>query len=195
MGRRASVLAAACAVALLVVPVAGARGGGRLRHSFFWPATGTITTPFGHVDGGFHAGIDIGILRSLDVRAAAPGVVTAVGYTTGFEGYGNIVLVNAGHGLQTLYAHLAKVDVHRGERVVAGKLLGIAGCTGYCTGTHLHFEVRRHGAAVNPLPFLPGGRPVAPSGPAAVRRQEVARVARVLLAHARLGRLSPWFSA
>jgi hypothetical protein len=189
---RGTWLAAACAVALCLAAPAAARPSVLRSHSFVWPATGTITTPFGETDMGFHPGIDIGMLRSLDVRAAAPGVVTAVGYTTGFEGYGNIVLVDGGAGLQVLYAHLSQLRSRVGERVVPGELLGIAGCTGSCTGTHLHFEVRLDGTAVNPLRFLPGGLPVAPAGAAFAWRLEAALAARALLAHLPVARFSSW---
>jgi murein DD-endopeptidase MepM/ murein hydrolase activator NlpD len=115
---------------------------------FAWPAQGTITTPFAV---GGHAGIDIGILRSLTIRAAAPGRVELVGERTGYEGYGKIVLVDVGGGYQTLYAHLSRYRVRPGEEVAANQPLGVAGCTGWCTGTHLHFEVRLHGHAVDPM--------------------------------------------
>jgi murein DD-endopeptidase MepM/ murein hydrolase activator NlpD len=116
-----------------------------------WPAQGTVTSPFGWDGARPHSGIDIGILRSLDVRAAAPGRVRAVGYLQGYEGYGNVVLVDVGTPFQTLYAHLARATVHVGQVVGAGQRLGVAGCTGWCTGTHLHFELRRSGAAVDPM--------------------------------------------
>jgi murein DD-endopeptidase MepM/ murein hydrolase activator NlpD len=114
-----------------------------------WPAQGTITTPFS----GVHPGIDIGILRSLAVRAAQPGTVIAVGQPRGFEGYGNVVEIADGHGFTSLYAHLAGWRVRVGERVVQGQRLGTAGCTGWCTGTHLHFEMRLRGRPVDPLRF------------------------------------------
>jgi murein DD-endopeptidase MepM/ murein hydrolase activator NlpD len=118
-----------------------------------WPANGTITSPFG-IDGGrSHPGIDIGILRSPVVRAAQPGRVIAVGAPRGFEGYGNLVEVWLGGGYIALYAHLADWRVRVGEQVAAGQRLGTAGCTGWCTGTHLHFELRHRGLAVNPLRF------------------------------------------
>jgi murein DD-endopeptidase MepM/ murein hydrolase activator NlpD len=114
-----------------------------------WPAQGTITTPFSSV----HPGIDIGILRSLAVRAAQPGQVIAVGEPRGFEGYGNVVEIADGHGFTSLYAHLAGWRVRVGQEVVEGQRLGTAGCTGWCTGTHLHFEMRLHGRPVNPLSY------------------------------------------
>jgi murein DD-endopeptidase MepM/ murein hydrolase activator NlpD len=114
-----------------------------------WPAQGTVTTPFGTS----HPGIDIGILRSLSVRAAQPGVVVKVGRPTGFEGYGNIVEVADGRGFTSLYAHLSGWRVRVGEQVWEGERLGTAGCTGWCTGTHLHFEMRLRGRPVNPLTF------------------------------------------
>jgi murein DD-endopeptidase MepM/ murein hydrolase activator NlpD len=118
-----------------------------------WPASGTVTSPFGDDGGRWHPGLDIGILRSLTVRAAQPGRVIAVGPQTGFEGYGNVVEVALGDGYLALYAHLADWRVRAGEQVVAGQRLGNAGCTGSCTGTHLHFELRHRGVAVNPLDY------------------------------------------
>jgi murein DD-endopeptidase MepM/ murein hydrolase activator NlpD len=118
--------------------------------AFLWPAQGTITTPFAP---GGHPGIDIGILRSLHVTAAAEGRVLRVGEQRGFEGYGRIVLVDVGGGYATLYAHLSRVWARPGEIVEAGQGLGVAGCTGWCTGTHLHFEVRLRGQAVSPMRF------------------------------------------
>jgi murein DD-endopeptidase MepM/ murein hydrolase activator NlpD len=120
-----------------------------------WPAQGTITTPFGV---GGHPGIDIGILRSLRVRAAAPGRVRLVGEQTGYEGYGKIVLVDVGGGYQNLYAHLARIRVRSGQEVAVDQRLGTAGCTGWCTGTHLHFELRFHGRPVTPFRLTVLGR-------------------------------------
>jgi len=119
--------------------------------AFAWPAQGTVTSPFGQDGARPHSGIDIGILRALDVRAAATGRVTAVGYLPGYEGYGNVVIVDVGRPFETLYAHLARATVRVGQVVTVGQRLGIAGCTGWCTGTHLHFELRRAGAAIDPM--------------------------------------------
>jgi murein DD-endopeptidase MepM/ murein hydrolase activator NlpD len=119
-----------------------------------WPADGTVTDGFGPRGGRMHLGIDVGILRSLDVRAAGAGTVLAAGYLTGYEGYGNVVIVDASHGYTTLYAHLAEIGVGPGEWLDAGERLGTAGCTGSCTGTHLHFELRQDGVPIDPAPFL-----------------------------------------
>jgi murein DD-endopeptidase MepM/ murein hydrolase activator NlpD len=117
-----------------------------------WPAQGTITSPFGRDGARWHPGIDIGTLRSLKVRAAVPGRVVLVGPQRGFEGYGNVVLVRSRSYLE-LYGHLASWQVREGERVRAGDHIATAGCTGFCTGTHLHFEVRRtvNGKAFSPF--------------------------------------------
>jgi murein DD-endopeptidase MepM/ murein hydrolase activator NlpD len=84
------------------------------------------------------------------VRAAIPGRVVQVGEVRGYEGYGNIVLIRS-RGYQELYGHLSAWRVRIGQRVVPGQRIATAGCTGWCTGTHLHFEVRRHGTAVSPF--------------------------------------------
>jgi murein DD-endopeptidase MepM/ murein hydrolase activator NlpD len=119
-----------------------------------WPADGTVTDGFGPRWGRMHLGVDIGILRSLDVRAAAAGTVTEVGYLAGFEGYGNVVLVDVGDGYSTLYAHLTSPSVTPGEWLDSGDAVGVAGCTGSCTGTHLHFELRQDGEPIDPEPYL-----------------------------------------
>ena len=166
MGRRAIQIVVVAAAACACAAPAAAKPVGAVRHAharhvasaktsildFAWPAQGTITTPFTP----YHHGLDIGMLRSLDVRAAAPGKVLAVGYATGFEGYGDIVLIQVTPQVVTLYAHLASEKVRVGQEVSRGELLGIAGCTGYCTGVHLHFEVRENGVAVDPRNFLDG---------------------------------------
>jgi murein DD-endopeptidase MepM/ murein hydrolase activator NlpD len=117
------------------------------------PAQGTITSPFGRDGARWHPGIDIGILRSLIVRAAVPGRVIHVGQVRGYEGYGNVVVVRS-RGYQELYAHLSAWRVRIGQRVVPGERIATAGCTGWCTGTHLHFEVRRNGRPVSPFATL-----------------------------------------
>jgi len=119
-----------------------------------WPAQGVVTSAYGSGEGRWHPGVDIGVLRSLRVRAAVPGRVVLIGRPRGYEGYGTVVVVRSGRYTE-LYAHLSAFRVHRGERVRAGERIATAGCTGSCTGTHLHYEVRRRGRAVDPMRFLP----------------------------------------
>jgi murein DD-endopeptidase MepM/ murein hydrolase activator NlpD len=147
-------LAAACAAAV-VAPFASARTDQIGRSiDLRWPANGTVTSPFGWDAGRRHSGLDIGILRSLDVTAAEEGVVKRVGWLTGYDGYGLVVEVQLNERYSALYAHLATALVKPGELVAANQKLGIAGCTGSCTGTHLHFELRDRGRAVNPALLL-----------------------------------------
>lgn len=142
-------------LALAVAPPASAHVDGPMQLGLEWPASGTVTTPFGWTEGRHHPGIDIGSLDSLTVRAAAPGRVRAVGTPPGFDGYGNVVVVDVPGPFETLYAHLETATVREGALVAAGDRIGIAGCTGWCTGTHLHFELRSGGIPVDPLPLLP----------------------------------------
>lgn len=104
-----------------------------------------------------HVGIDVGSLHRPDVRAATSGTVTAVGWLSGYEGYGNVVFVDAGSGYSLLYAHLSASDVVPGQWLAVGERIGRAGCTGSCTGTHLHFELRLDSVPVDPAPYLPVG--------------------------------------
>jgi murein DD-endopeptidase MepM/ murein hydrolase activator NlpD len=142
-------------LSLVAAPSASARIDGSARLQMVWPANGTITTGFGEWRGSHrHEGIDIGMLRDLRVQAVTKGVVSRTGYEAGYEGYGMIVVLDLPGPYNALYAHLGSVAVHEGERVTTGQRLGLAGCTGSCSGIHLHFEVRRSGVPVNPLQFL-----------------------------------------
>jgi murein DD-endopeptidase MepM/ murein hydrolase activator NlpD len=109
--------------------------------------------------GRFHSGTDIAVLGGNDkVHAPLPGRVTAVGWLNHYSGYGLVVKVRHDHGLATMYAHLERASVRVGDWVAQGDLLGHAGCTGSCTGEHLHFEVRVQGKLRNPRHFI--GRPL-----------------------------------
>jgi murein DD-endopeptidase MepM/ murein hydrolase activator NlpD len=121
---------------------------------FALPLRGRLESGFGYRWGRLHAGIDISVLDTDRVGAALAGTVAKVGYQDRYAGYGNIVLLRHGDGFATLYAHLARVDVKVGERVDRREPLGRAGCTGSCTGQHLHFEVRILGKPVDPMPYL-----------------------------------------
>jgi murein DD-endopeptidase MepM/ murein hydrolase activator NlpD len=149
-------LCAALAAALLFPAAATAKTNAGWQVSLRWPAQGTITSPFGRDGVRWHPGLDIGILRSLDVRAAADGIVLVAGYMPGYDGYGAIVAVQHLDGYSTLYAHLSRPLVHPGQLVQAGQMIGIAGCTGSCTGTHLHFELRYLGLPVDPTFLMVG---------------------------------------
>src|SRR5687768_11500321 len=122
--------------------------------SLQWPASGELTDGYGPRWGRMHLGVDIGILRSLDVRAATSGTVTAAGWITGYEGYGNVVTLDIGGGYTLLYAHLATAYAVPGQWLDSGDAIGIAGCTGSCTGTHLHFELRKDDTPVDPAPYF-----------------------------------------
>jgi murein DD-endopeptidase MepM/ murein hydrolase activator NlpD len=124
--------------------------------SLRWPADGTITSPFGRDGYRWHAGLDIGILRTLDVRAAADGVVVSTGFVQGYDGYGDVVVISHRYGYSTIYAHLSRALVHPGQVVQQGELVGEAGCTGWCTGTHLHFELRHDDLPVDPTLLILG---------------------------------------
>jgi murein DD-endopeptidase MepM/ murein hydrolase activator NlpD len=140
---------------LVVASAASARPQASARLQMVWPANGTVTSPFGVWRGNHrHEGIDIGMLRSGRLRAVTKGVVRRVGYSSGYDGYGLIVIIDLPGPYTALYAHLASVRVRPGQHVRKGQRIGVAGCTGSCSGTHLHFEVWRAGVAVNPMPFL-----------------------------------------
>jgi murein DD-endopeptidase MepM/ murein hydrolase activator NlpD len=118
------------------------------------PAFGPVTSDFGARWGRHHEGIDFGRLRKLGILTAARGKVVGTGYMPGYAGYGKVAVIAHAQGYRTLYAHLSRVRVRRGQWVRAGRWIGNAGCTGSCTGTHLHFELRRRGRALDPMPFL-----------------------------------------
>ena len=144
-----------CILSLIVAPAASARADGAARLQMAWPANGTVTAGFGEWRGNHrHAGIDIGMLRNLRLRSVTAGVVKKVGYVNGYSGYGQIVLLDLPGPYTALYAHLSQVGVKPGQHLRKGQRLGLAGCTGSCSGTHLHFEVHRGGVSVNPMRFL-----------------------------------------
>lgn len=100
-----------------------------------------------------HQGIDIRGPLGTPVYATADGVVTRAQWA---NGYGNLVEINHGNGLETRYGHLSRLIAQPNERVRRGQLIGLMGSTGRSTGSHLHYEVRIAGNAVNPLPYIQG---------------------------------------
>jgi len=99
-----------------------------------------------------HAGIDLAGPVGTPIYATADGVVERSEYHNG--GYGNLIELNHGRGIQTRYGHLSRSMVSAGQRVKRGDMIGLMGSTGRSTGSHLHYEVRIDGKAVNPVPFM-----------------------------------------
>jgi murein DD-endopeptidase MepM/ murein hydrolase activator NlpD len=116
-----------------------------------WPVNGPITSPFGPRWGSFHPGIDIGVPYGTPIEAAAAGTVIYCGWESG---YGNLVVIDHGGDLATAYGHQSRIAVSCGQHVDQGQVIGYVGCTGYCFGPHLHFEVRINGSVVDPLGYL-----------------------------------------
>ncbi len=122
-----------------------------------WPTHGYITSGFGFRrhpitrKREFHYGYDIANRPYTTVVATADGVVSSVKW---WGGYGNTIEINHGYGFATRYAHLARVYVKRGQRVKRGQKIAAMGSTGFVTGTHLHYEVRVLGRAVDPMNYF-----------------------------------------
>jgi murein DD-endopeptidase MepM/ murein hydrolase activator NlpD len=119
--------------------------------SFIWPVSGPITSPFGMRWGTLHPGIDIGVPTGTPIHAAAAGKVIYCGW---MSGYGNLEMIDHGGGIATLYGHESRVLAPCGAEVAQGQIIGYSGCTGFCTGPHVHFEVRVNGNPVDPLGYL-----------------------------------------
>jgi len=116
-----------------------------------WPVNGPITSPFGWRWGRMHQGIDIGVGMGTPIKAAAAGTVIYCGWESG---YGNLTVIDHGGNLATAYGHQSSIAVACGQQVAQGDVIGYVGCTGHCTGPHLHFEVRIDGNPVDPLGYL-----------------------------------------
>jgi murein DD-endopeptidase MepM/ murein hydrolase activator NlpD len=133
-----------------------------------WPVDAQLSSPFGRRDGRPHTGIDLAAPEGTAVRAACAGIVRYAGEEQ--RGYGRLVIVEHTDGLTTYYAHNSAFAVHAGDVVARGDLVAYAGATGHVTAPHVHFEVRRLGAAIDPLPLMAARldrSPVAPSAPLA----------------------------
>lgn len=128
---------------------------GRMRERMEWPVQGaTITSGFGVRWGKAHKGVDLWneAEGKAPIYAAKSGVVVEAGANR--SGYGRMVVLDHGDGLQTFYAHMRSIIVVTGQSVNAGEMLGYMGHTGDSTGYHLHFEVRQDDVPINPLPYL-----------------------------------------
>lgn len=116
-----------------------------------WPVRGPVTSPFGQRWGRLHAGIDIGVPTGTPVHAADSGRVAVSGSV---GGYGNYICIQHTRSLSTCYGHNSQLGVRKGESVRKGSVISRAGCTGSCTGPHVHFEVRVGGRPVDPMRYL-----------------------------------------
>jgi murein DD-endopeptidase MepM/ murein hydrolase activator NlpD len=117
-----------------------------------WPVGGPVTSEFGYRWGRLHAGIDIGAGTGTPIHAAKGGTVIFAGQQSG---YGNVVIIDHGGGLTTLYGHQSRLGCNDGDHVEAGEVIGYVGSTGHSTGPHLHFETRINGSPENPRRYLP----------------------------------------
>ena len=111
-----------------------------------------ITSNFGPRWGRQHKGLDIKVYIGDTIRAAFSGKVRIVRYEA--KGYGNYVVIRHSNGLETIYGHLSKHLVRENQTVRAGEPIGLGGNTGRSTGSHLHFETRLCGVALNPALFF-----------------------------------------
>ncbi|GBR76802.1 peptidase M23 [Candidatus Termititenax persephonae] len=140
---------------MLENPPVESRGSGK----YIWPLKGTLTSYYGRrLHPIFkvwksHTGLDIADGKTATpVKAADSGVVI---YAEWYGGYGNAIIIDHGKGFSTLYGHLSKIGVRKNAKVDKGQVIGNVGSTGYATGPHLHFEIRRNGETVDPLTYLP----------------------------------------
>jgi septal ring factor EnvC (AmiA/AmiB activator) len=122
-----------------------------------WPVDGQVLTRFGmqrHPQFGttvFRRGIEIEAHDGESVRAVSDGQVA---YADWYKGYGELVILEHGNGLYTLYGNLSRLDLKKGDRVERGKVIGLAGDTGSLKGSRLYFEIRKNGEAQDPLAWL-----------------------------------------
>lgn len=123
-----------------------------------WPTPGYwyITSPYGYRTHPItrkytlHSGVDIAAPNRARIVAAGAGVVIYSGW---YGAYGNAVIVDHGNGLSTLYGHMSSIAVANGRAVVGGQTIGYVGSTGWSTGPHLHFEVRKNGTPTTPMQY------------------------------------------
>lgn len=122
-----------------------------------WPLRGRITSNYGYrrhpMWGGrnFHTGVDVANKYGTPIMAADSGNVIFSGW---WDGYGKAIVIDHGKQTTTVYGHMSRIYKQVGASVAKGQIIGLVGSTGYSTGPHLHFEVRKKGKPVNPMPFL-----------------------------------------
>jgi len=130
-----------------------------------WPVQGRLLSSFGgrtdpfSGEGAIHTGVDLSAAMGTSVRATADGIVVFAEWS---GGYGRLVKVDHGNGLQTYYGHLSRFEVVTGQEIRRGAIIGQSGASGRVTSPHLHYEVRMGGTPVNPYPFLANSALVMP---------------------------------
>lgn len=116
----------------------------------FTSGFGVRSDPFRH-SAAMHAGMDLAGPLGTPIFATADGVISFAGW---MRGYGNLVEISHGKAIETRYGHLSRILVQPNSRVKRGQLIALMGSTGRSTGSHLHYEIRVDGRAVNPVPFI-----------------------------------------
>lgn len=119
-----------------------------------WPTKGVVTLRFGETSKYqvFHTGLDIADKLDTPINPAMDGTVVYAGEI--FWGYGKHIIIDHGNNVTTIYAHLNKIYVYKGQKVNTATVIGGQGKTGWATGVHLHFQTNIYGIPVNPLVFL-----------------------------------------
>lgn len=122
-----------------------------------WPVQGRLTSFYGqrldpfNGHGSFHSGIDISVPIGTPVIATAGGQVK---FADMYAGYGRLLVIDHGNGMETFYGHLSHFNVIVGQRIARGEIIAFSGKTGRATSPHVHYEVRMSGSPVNPYPYL-----------------------------------------
>ena len=122
-----------------------------------WPINGILRSSFGSRtdpfsgEGTFHTGIDLAAPKGTPVHVTADGVVSSTRWA---GGYGKLIVVDHGNGIQTYYAHLSRMTVMPGQEVHSGETIAYSGSTGHSTGPHMHYEIRLAGTPVNPYKYM-----------------------------------------
>ncbi|EAT09335.1 M23 family metallopeptidase [Sphingobium sp. 10 DY56-G10] len=137
------------------------------RQTFIWPRLGRISGLFGAQriyqgePGSYHGGVDIAAATGEPVRAPADGVVILAATDKPFTLEGHLLMIDHGHGLNSAFLHLSRIDVKMGDHVAQGQQIGAVGATGRATGPHLHWGMKWHDARIDPLLIagpMPQGR-------------------------------------
>ena len=137
------------------------------RQTFIWPRVGRISGLFGAQriyqgePGSYHGGVDIAAATGEPVRAPADGVVILAAIDKPFTLEGHLLMIDHGHGLNSAFLHLSRIDVKMGDHVAQGQQIGAVGATGRATGPHLHWGMKWHDARIDPLLIagpMPQGR-------------------------------------